>query len=289
MSKMVYIKTDKNGTKYWADYTCQRCGGAGGSDKWALTGWTCYECGGSGESSKPTTWKEYTPEYQAKLDERRRKRDEARREKNIAEFESKLPELYKQRGADEQGNIFVVLGNTYPIKDELKSKGAKFDTLFGWYFAQDMEGYETVKIEDCFNKYPANNSIGWKPEVYDKVKEAKTKKVEKESTSQYVGEIGERLDLDVTYTDYHSFERAPMRGYGSDRTETVGIYKFEDKDGNVLVWTTTTWVVVKKGEHYRDIEIGDKFHLRGTVSNHKVYREEMQTELKRCKVELLEG
>lgn len=53
MAKIVYLRTDKNGTKYYANYTCPRCGGAGGSDKWAFTGWTCYECGGTGESSTP--------------------------------------------------------------------------------------------------------------------------------------------------------------------------------------------------------------------------------------------
>ena len=28
---------------------CKRCGGAGGSDKWAMTGWVCHECHGSGK------------------------------------------------------------------------------------------------------------------------------------------------------------------------------------------------------------------------------------------------
>lgn len=29
--------------------TCNRCGGAGGADKWVHTGRTCYQCGGSGK------------------------------------------------------------------------------------------------------------------------------------------------------------------------------------------------------------------------------------------------
>lgn len=86
MAKIVYLRTDKNGTKYYANYTCPRCGGAGGSDKWAFTGWTCYECGGTGESSTPVIEKEYTPEYRAKLDERARKRAEAKRAKQVEEL-----------------------------------------------------------------------------------------------------------------------------------------------------------------------------------------------------------
>jgi hypothetical protein len=34
----------------WKDEDkCPRCGGAGGSDKWAFTGWTCNRCNGSGK------------------------------------------------------------------------------------------------------------------------------------------------------------------------------------------------------------------------------------------------
>lgn len=34
------------------DDKCTRCGGAGGSDRWADTGWTCYQCEGSGRYGK---------------------------------------------------------------------------------------------------------------------------------------------------------------------------------------------------------------------------------------------
>ncbi|MCF0105407.1 MAG: hypothetical protein HUJ53_01450, partial [Holdemanella sp.] len=66
----VLIKTDRNGTKTFRGLVkCERCGGMGGHDKWAYTGWSCYKCGGTGLVEG--TWKEYTPEYQAKLDAER--------------------------------------------------------------------------------------------------------------------------------------------------------------------------------------------------------------------------
>lgn len=34
---------------YKKSNTCNRCGGAGGADKWAHTGRVCYKCGGSGK------------------------------------------------------------------------------------------------------------------------------------------------------------------------------------------------------------------------------------------------
>lgn len=65
------IKIDRNGTKYYLDERCPRCGGGGGDGKWMHTGWTCWECGGSGLARKPKVYKVYTDEYEAKLAERR--------------------------------------------------------------------------------------------------------------------------------------------------------------------------------------------------------------------------
>ena len=69
--KPIYIRTDKNGTKYYYDWTCPRCGGAGYSDKWLYTGKVCYECGGTGKRFSAKVIKEYTPEYFAKLEAKR--------------------------------------------------------------------------------------------------------------------------------------------------------------------------------------------------------------------------
>ena len=67
------IKIDRNGTKYYeGEIPCSRCGGAGGADAWKYTGWTCYKCGGKG--TEHGTWKEYTPEYEAKLEAKRAER-----------------------------------------------------------------------------------------------------------------------------------------------------------------------------------------------------------------------
>ena len=74
------FKIDKNGTQYFYDFTCPRCGGAGGANQWAYTGWTCYECGGSGRRKDPKIVKIYTDEYEAVLAARRKARYE--REQN---------------------------------------------------------------------------------------------------------------------------------------------------------------------------------------------------------------
>ena len=64
-----------------------------------------------------------TPEYAAKLEERR-----------IAREKKKAPErnakILKDNGFNVEGFMWIVLGNTFKIKEELKTAGARFDPRF---------------------------------------------------------------------------------------------------------------------------------------------------------------
>lgn len=89
------IRTDRNGTKYYAGTVkCDRCGGAGRSDIWAYTGYVCYKCGGSGVVADE--WFERTEEYEEKLRLRRvaKAQKEAEYRKAHAE-EIRLDEIAK--------------------------------------------------------------------------------------------------------------------------------------------------------------------------------------------------
>ena len=82
-----YVRTDKNGTKIYQDYTCDRCEGTGiyivaienGVPRASrVDHGICYKCHGTGKVEKPRIIREYTPEYEAKLAERRAKKHEAK-------------------------------------------------------------------------------------------------------------------------------------------------------------------------------------------------------------------
>lgn len=48
---------------------CSRCGGAGGSQAWAFTGYTCYQCGGKNSMRfHVRTFPLYTQEQLTKMD-----------------------------------------------------------------------------------------------------------------------------------------------------------------------------------------------------------------------------
>ena len=277
MSKMIYIRTDKNGTEIYHDYTCSRCGGAGGSDEWIYTGYTCYECSGSGRRVKPKVYKKYTPEYRAKLDERANARAEKKRLKRVEEFKTNLNEHIQAKGFNADSKIYVTVGDTYNIKDELREAGAKWNTRFySWVFTEKPDQYNTVEItaEECLDFNYDAGWIEWKQINYKELIQSKLPK-EVKVISEYVGQIGDKLELEVTFYKEFNYERSSFRGYGTD---LVSIYKFLDNKGNILIWNTTAYI---------DVTEGDKYLLKGTVSEHNEYKEEKQTVLKRCKIKAI--
>lgn len=140
---MQYIKTDKNGTRVYHDYTCTRCCGTGGADKWKFTGWTCFKCGGSGKQPTPTVIKEYTPEYRKKLDERNAKRAKAKAESNYALHNKRF---FENNGLDEFGNGFVYY-EAYGIREILKEHKAKYNqSIQAWIAPVKLGDYQCSEI-----------------------------------------------------------------------------------------------------------------------------------------------
>lgn len=159
------FKVDRNGTQYFADWTCRRCGGAGGADEWTYTGWTCYECGGSGMAAKPDIWKVYTPEYEAKLTARREARQAKRMEERKATADQRNAEYFEREGFDSNGGTWVFLGDTYKIREELKAAGAKYNGFLGWHSAQQIEGHRAVYATNVFVWKTSTGSLGmWEDE-----------------------------------------------------------------------------------------------------------------------------
>lgn len=88
------------------------------------------------------------------------------------------------------------------------------------------------------------------------------------ATSRHLGKPGERLDFTLTFKGKNVFETS----YGM-----MGIHRFQDAEGNVLVWKTAPKEALVVGQSYR---------VKGTVSEHDDYRGTKQTNLSRCKIEL---
>lgn len=267
------FKEDRNGTLYFADYTCNRCGGAGGHDAWKYTGWTCYECGGTGRSAKAEVIKLYTPEYEVKLEERRQKASEKRQAKLEAEADSKRQEWLSDNQFTSDGFTFMFLGNTFEMKDAIKETGAKFNTHLGWHIDHEVEGFHFLKchIDDVADK------TYWGYAIYKDMKSARQdawNKLNNEPESQWLGQVGDKIEVHAKYMFTHSWETNFGYGYWTQTVQHIHIFK--DSEGHTFKWKTSNFI---------DADYGTEVVLKGTVKDLDEYKGEKQTVLTRCKVQ----
>ena len=258
------LRVDKNGTKYWVETQCPKCGGNGYIDYYAYNqGGVCFNCGGTGE--KTTTWKEYTPEYAQKLADRRL----AKAKKQAPEKNAKT---FKRNGFSEDGKAWVVVGDTFEIKDELKEAGAKWSGIMGWHFDRADNGYDCFEVaaDDLMEKSEAGEYYwGDMTGVIDYIKEQKALRAPK-TNSEHVGEVGDKIEVKLIFKQYFTFET-----HYTYSGELNFIYKFADEDGNTFTWKTGKAMELEEGAEYM---------VKGTIKAHDEYKGDKQTVLTRCKI-----
>jgi len=288
MNEKILMKTDKNGTKYYhIRCSCAKCGGTGMIDYYRpVNGGVCFDCDGSGINEYDM--KEYTPEYEAKLAEQRKKRAEKKLAEERKHAAEKNAKFFEMNGFTPEGKTYFVLGNTYDIKEQLKAQGAKWDNLSRhWHMPTQPEGLETFEVSvdemyyaDAAGVYDWRNWMGFHEAEEDnmthyayKIEEAENNKKVRESTSKHVGQVGDKITLNVIYVHTASWENA----YGGwlNHSSVTNLHAFKDDEGNVYVWKTANYI---------EAEYGDTLIIQGTVKDHSEYNGIPQTVLTRCKV-----
>ena len=164
-----------------------------------------------------------------------------------------------------KGYITIFKGDTYSEIDWFRASIARYTRWWGWYIisteevpADLPEGITPIQLPW---ELVGQEDGKLKPEHL--VKEAVESILYDESESEYVGSIGERLDLYLTVEKVieldNNFGRSSM-------------HIMRDDCGNSYVWTTAskTW------------SIGSEHHIKGTVKDHRKYRNQCQTILTRC-------
>ena len=164
-----------------------------------------------------------------------------------------------------KGYITIFKGDTYAEVDWFRASIARYTRWWGWYIisteevpANLPEGITPIQLPwELVGQEDGN----LKPEHL--VKEAVESLIYEESDSEFQGSIGERLDL------YLTVERVIELDNNFGRSS---MHLMRDDSGNLYVWTTAskTWAV------------GSEHHIRGTVKDHRTYKNEKQTVLTRC-------
>ena len=165
------------------------------------------------------------------------------------------------------GYITIFKGNTYEEKDYFKLSSARYSRLWGWYFISTEELPENIPEDVEPIKLPwemvgnSDESLKNESEVIAAVESL----IYDPGTSEFQGEVGERLELILTV------EKAiELEGYYGVST----CYTMRDYDGNCFVWITSSTKA--------RLEIEKEYHIRGTVKEHKTYKRQKQTILSRC-------
>lgn len=131
-------KIDRNGTKYYrVNRRCPKCGGMGSIPQYYFNGGVCWTCGGWGHVEE--TVKVYTPEYEAKLAERRAKKEaerEAKLRAEAAERKAKYDAIVK--AAEERKALSNYVGEVgkrefFTVTFEKKFE---FETIYGIMFVR---------------------------------------------------------------------------------------------------------------------------------------------------------
>ena len=286
MIQKMLVRTDKNGTKYYhCTDRCLKCGGTGYIPQFIqISGGVCFDCDGRGI----VEWdeKEYTPEYEEKLRIQREKKAAKKLAEAIAHAPEKNAEFFQKNGFNPEGKTYVVLGNTFEIKEELKAQGAKWDNISKhWHMPTPPEGREYIElsVDDMYEAgyagvYTWNN---WKPfpekgrdHYYYVIEDAEKSLKVKESTSEYIGEVGDKLDIVLTYVHTATWENA----YGGwlNHESITCLHTFKDEQGNVYVWKTANFI---------EADYGTKLQVKGTIKEHSEYKGIKQTVLTRCKIQ----
>lgn len=164
-----------------------------------------------------------------------------------------------------KGYITIFKGDTYAEIDWFRASIARYARWWGWYIIsteeipEDLpEGIEPVQLPW---ELVGQEDGKLKPEHL--VKEAVESIIYDGSDSEYQGALGERLDL------YLIVERT-IELDGNYGRSTMHLMR--DDCGNLYVWTTAS----------KSWAVGSEHHIRGTVKDHRTYRNEKQTVLTRC-------
>lgn len=259
---------------------CDRCGGTGiyaiGVENGQIKphpayNGVCLACSGKGTITKEVrlyTEKEYNAMNRSK--ERAAEKRKAEQEQKMKENYAHKKEVWLQtNGFSADGVTYIVIGDSYSIKDELKEAGFHFNGGLRRWMRGSAEGYEDKVIK--FNLEDLFEISAW-GEGHP-LKEAKAKVDAAEAAtlqtkpSEWIGEVGKRIPAtQVTLKRTYYYENQ----YGVNT-----VYTFETENGSVITWFTK--VDINK-------ENGDVFSIVGTVKDHSTYNNQKQTVLTRVKV-----
>lgn len=166
----------------------------------------------------------------------------------------------------DHGYITIFRGDQEANNEWFKQSNARYAVSWGWYVVSTEQvpdnlpfGIEPVKLNW--------NLIGDKDgklKSSDIVRSVVENLLYGDSTSEFIGSIGERLEFELKIKKAIPLESI----YGKATTMHI----MEDDCGNCFIWTTSA----------KKLLVDETYKMRGTIKDHKIYKGVNQTVLTRC-------
>ena len=161
--------------------------------------------------------------------------------------------------------IWIFKGDTYAELEWFRKSPCRYAEYWGWYLPaaiaipEDLpEGITPVQLD--WSVVGEGTSLKNTQEVQSAISD-----ILYEEQGEWVGKIGEKVDIFVEVENAYSYEG----NYG-----LTTIHTLRGEDGNIYMWSTSA-------KHW---EVGDSYHITGTIKDHKTYKGIKQTWLTRCRV-----
>ena len=127
-------------------------------------------------------------------------------------------------------------------------------------------GYDKVGL--LVSLFPAYDKELERQAEQRAIEEARRKEMEEGKNSEYVGNVGDRIQISVAAVKLLTSWENCFDGY---HVTWTGLYKIVGEDGNVYTWKTS--------KHLEDVK-----SIKGTIKGHQEFRGVKQTEVTRCRI-----
>ena len=231
-------------------------------------GGMCYKCNGSGNIIKDVRMYEDAElermERASKkaLDKRRAEADERAKQHQKA-YNANLLRMY----GFESDEAYLVIGDSFKIKDKLKEHGAKYTQELHWVCPTEptwlpAADYAKITVSNIFviNEHGTYSMRDDYIIFMDSLKPVR---------GEFVGQVGHKIRITAKLIRITSFEST----FGYYPT-MINMHVFETTNKETLIWKTET----------KCLDVETMYVIEGTVKEHSFYNNVKQTVLTRCKV-----
>ena len=180
----------------------------------------------------------------------------------------KNQKFWKRNGLTDKGEAWIV-NNKFAKAADMKPLGARWNPELGWHFDSPHDDTFYMSATDL-GEFDLGGNWSFKYNIIDII-DKKRNDLIPPTDSEYIGNIGEKVELKAVFEKESSFEAS----YSYYNTTTVYVLTFKVNGKDTVVWMTSSEF---------DLEEGKMYILDGNIKDHREYKKDKQTILTRCKI-----